>query len=710
MNPADFSSLTDAMPEPMLLLSTDSTVLAANLVATRSLGRARDSLIGTPLTDCIADDPSPFMAYVSSASGSRQLLPGKIKIQKLDGTVSEFRTDAAAVLAPDSITTTGVMLRLRTTELGFGGFGALNKTIRELTEEVKARRKIEADLLEAKMVAEGANRAKSEFLANMSHEIRTPMTAILGYSDLLIDPTFSASARQEAIQAISRNGNHLLAIVDDLLDIAKIEAEKLAITVESISPNELIADVVSLMRVRAITKGLSLSVSYGFPFPSTIQTDINRLRQILLNVIGNAIKFTDTGSIRITARVNTDNAGNPLLIVDVADTGRGIDTEAQKTIFKPFVQVDSSMSRQFGGTGLGLAICKNLAQMLGGDITLKSLPNRGSTFSISVSIGSVDAASFYSEMSEITTTHAAPMAPAHRGFAPPEITAGLHREQVPTHQTQAPQPPTQIPHGHHQTPANVPLQAHPAPPAPTQPAQIQPPQPHQPQMQAASMLPTEPPAHPIQNSPTPPSAGPYPQMSITSPQGPTAADQNPTQDLYTQYQTPLMVPSQTAQPNEPAPPVYAPTPQAPLQQQTPLPTNAKLRGRVLLAEDGPDNQRILMLHLSEAGLDVEIVEDGLAAVETINKSIETGHLFDILLLDMQMPRMDGYTAARTLREQGIQIPIVAVTAHAMTGDREKCLGAGCDDYISKPFTRENLIAVVSEHLLRAQAAGTSNAA
>jgi signal transduction histidine kinase/DNA-binding response OmpR family regulator len=390
--------------------------------------------------------------------------------------------------------------------------------------------------------AQCANRAKSEFLANMSHEIRTPMTAILGYADLIADENIGPTTR-EHVAVIKRNGKHLLALINDILDLSKIEAEKLQIEPTRCSPAQLVAEVVSLMRTQAAAKQLKLTTGLAGALPETVLTDPLRLHQVLVNLVGNAIKFTDHGEVGIAVRLTADS-GHPRLRFDVADTGIGINADQVGNLFQPFSQVDNSSTRKYGGTGLGLCISKRLAEALGGSIEVRSEPGAGSTFSVIIDPG---------PLAGIRMVQAGPGSAIHR----PSIAA------------------------------------------------------------------------------------------------PAAADQ------------------------------------------------IELHGRILLAEDEPDNQRLISFLLTKAGAEVTAVENGQCAVEAALAARAAGKAFDVILMDMQMPVMDGYEATRQLHEQGHTGPIIALTAYAMAEDRQKCLDAGCDDFITKPIDQQSL-ATVTQWMARSR--------
>jgi len=408
----------------------------------------------------------------------------------------------------------------------------------------------EEQLTASNHAAEAANRTKSEFLANMSHEIRTPMTAILGFTDILLNDLREPEAI-EAARTVKRNAEHLLRIINDILDISKIEAGEVEMQMVRWSPRQVVAEVVSLLHVRAAARGLTLADEYVGPLPETITTDPTRLHQILVNLVGNAIKFTETGGVRFVTRLVEPPGGEPKLQFDVIDTSIGVPPEQIENIFEPFTQADGSSSRKFEGTGLGLAISRKMAGMLGGDIRAKSSPGNGSTFTATVATGPLDGIRLVEHLTE-------------------DSPAGQQRV------------------------------------------------------------------------------------------GSTCESQK------------------------------------------------KLGCRVLLAEDIPDNQRLISAVLREAGAEVTIAQDGQEAVEKAlatcpergKRHSDLAEPFDVILMDVQMPALDGHEATRRLRREGYTGPIIALTAHAMRGDRQECLDAGCDDYLTKPIDRKKLLEAVARCVSR----------
>lgn len=388
---------------------------------------------------------------------------------------------------------------------------SLNGTLVDVTAE----KQYQADLEKALHAAESANSLKSSFLANMSHEIRTPLGAILGFTDLLLDPSLEQEERSRYLKVIQRNGDSLSRLINDILDLSKVESGHLDVEKIPVSVKNVVTEVISLLEVRAKEKDIYLTAEYSVAPPDLIVTDPTRLKQILVNLIGNALKFTDKGGVRL--RIHSSKGE---LQFFVEDTGVGIDMAHKDKLFKPFSQADNSTTRVFGGTGLGLALSSKLADLLGGSIKLVTSK---------IGVGSV----FLFSMKNL---------------------------------------------------------------------------------------------HEISAEPT-------------------------------------VAKSSTEVPEQ------------------------RLKGfKILMCEDSPDIQKLLRLVLRKEGVDFDLASNG---QEGFEKAIAGEH--DIVLMDIQMPILDGYLATKKLREAGYKKPIVALTAHAMSDEKERCFAVGCNEYLSKPIDREKLI-------------------
>jgi signal transduction histidine kinase len=390
------------------------------------------------------------------------------------------------------------------------------------------------ELEDARAQSEAASRAKSEFLANMSHEIRTPMAAILGYAELMLQGRLSQEETGEAGLALRRNSEQLVAIIDDVLDLSKIEVGELSIERHPLDPRQVIDDVVAMYRCSAEDADITLSVEHSEDLPALFESDVVRLRQIVSNLVGNAVKFTQRGSVAVRTSAQFVEEGLCELSIEVADTGIGIAPNMLDRVFDAFTQGDGSLTRRFGGTGLGLSISARLARLLGGDVTATSEVGVGSRF--------------------VARIRGAP--------SEPEFDCDIDALEP------------LVPRG--ARPGDLPLTG----------------------------------------------------MSV------------------------------------------------------------------LLAEDGADNRRLISLLLRRAGAEVELAENGREAIERFEGAVAQGSPPHVILMDMQMPEVDGYEASRTLRARGETVSIIALTAHAMQGDRERCLEAGCDDYLTKPIDRRRLVETI----------------
>jgi PAS domain S-box-containing protein len=520
--PGRVRSALDTLTEGLLVLDRQGRIVLANSAFSQLVGQSAASLIGR--------DPRDFHWL----SMDEKLVQGDLPWTRAVGSSDAQTSDMIKLrLTPSDVRTFGVNC---SPIMGHDGRrrGVL-ASFDDVTELENQRR----ELANSKAAAEQASAAKSHFLANMSHEIRTPMNAILGFTDVLRRGLATDAAdAQRYLDTIHTSGEHLLGLINDILDLSKVESGKLEIEQTEVSAVQLVADVLTVLSVRAEEKNLRLSFAIEGRIPPSIHSDSTRLRQILTNLVGNAIKFTETGGVSIGLRHDVFD-GESNLVFDVRDTGVGIPDESLARIFDPFTQADSSVTRKFGGTGLGLTISRRFAQALGGDIAVSSQLGEGSVFSVRIATGPV---------------------------ADRELWIDNSSAQLIL-QPQAPQ-------GH----------------------------------------------------------------SVDS--------------------LPRLKPC-----------------------------------RILLVDDGDANRQLINLVLSRAGATVVEAVNG---EEAVQRASETE--FDLILMDMQMPVMDGYTATKLLRRSGFARPVVALTGNAMKGDEEKCLTAGCSAFLSKPVKIDELMRLLVTEL------------
>jgi signal transduction histidine kinase/HPt (histidine-containing phosphotransfer) domain-containing protein/ActR/RegA family two-component response regulator len=517
--PGRVRAALDTLTEGLLVIDRKQNIVLANEAFASFIGRTPDSLIGTQASGLswLAGDGSPLPG--DDVPWARALASGEVQSNEIVGLA-----DASGKLHTFIVNCAPV--------LGAGGKagGALISL-----DDVTQLEENKVELSKAKEKAEAANQAKSDFLANMSHDIRTPMNAILGFTELLRRGygKNEADARKH-LETIYSSGKHLLDLINDILDLSKVEAGALDVEQIACAPHLLVREVITVLGVRAREKGLYLDFGADGPLPATIQTDPTYLRRIVTNLVGNALKFTERGGVRVTLRL-IDNAGRPQLRIDVTDTGIGIPPERLDSMFDPFTQADSSVTRRFGGTGLGLTISRRFARAMGGDIVASSVPGRGSTFTVTVDTGALAGVAM---------------------LGPDEVTAET-------------------------------------------------------------------------------------EVADTAEQ--------------VRWQFP------------PA--------------------------RVLVVDDGPENRELLALLLGDSGLRVDQAENGQVGVDKAR-----AQAYDVILMDMQMPVMDGYTAARTLRADGLKTPIIALTANAMKDSEQKVLDAGCTGFQTKPINIDQLLQTLANLL------------
>ena len=511
----------DTLAEGLMLVDGEGRIVLANSTLCGLLGRSAEALAGQPASALgwHAEDGGAVapgeLPWVRALAQARPLTLQPIALDDATGERRSFLANCAPVGGEGDAAPAGVLVSL---------------------DDITELQRKEALLREATARAESANRAKSDFLANMSHEIRTPMNAILGFTDMLRRGRVrdAAQARRH-LDTVHANGAHLLALINDILDLSKVEAGRLAVERIAFAPHEVLGEVVETLSVRAAEKGVGLRRAVDGPVPAEVLGDPARLRQVVTNLVGNAIKFTERGEVVVTERwVPAEDGGGARLRIDVGDSGVGIPQDKLESIFEPFVQADASTSRRYGGTGLGLAIARRYARAMGGDVVARSEPGRGSVFTVTIDPGP-----------EAARTMIAP----EQALAEREGAAGA--------------------------------------------------------------------AH----------AWRFPPR------------------------------------------------------------------RLLVVDDSPENRELVALVLQDCGLVVEQADSGEAALAAVERRTP-----DFVLMDMQMPGMDGFTATRTLRERGVTVPIYAFTAHALRGVEHEILAAGCDGHLTKPIDLDAMMETLAERL------------
>ena len=532
--PGRVRSALDTLTEGLLVIDPNEYIVLANEAFANVVGRTAEELVGRNASalkwstkDKIAEKTENFPWLEALKEGVNiknrmiYLIDGNEKKRK-------FIVNCSLVLGSGN-TKGGVLISFQ--------------DVTELEQK-------EIELRHSKNMAEAANQSKSEFLANMSHEIRTPMNAILGFTEVLRrgygkDRTDS----KKHLETIHSSGQHLLELINDILDLSKVESGHLEIEKITCSPQQVISEVVNVLSVRAHEKGVFLDFKVGSTIPETIVSDPSRLRQIMTNLIGNAIKFTDKGEVTVTLKAVLAGSES-MVVIDIADSGIGIPEDKLGTIFEPFVQADSSVTRHFGGTGLGLAISLKLAKALGGSVTVTSELDKGSVFSVTIDPGSIEGIKMIAPEDALVT-----------------VQKSTSHKQVSWH---------------------------------------------------------------------------FPAS------------------------------------------------------------------RVLVVDDGLENRELVKLVLMDFDISVEIAENGKEALE---KAFQES--FDVILMDVQMPVMDGFTAVKRMREQGLACPVIALTAHAMKGFKSECLTVGYSEYLPKPIDIDQMIEMLAGELgavQHAQDSGTTHTA
>jgi len=632
-----FRLAVEASPAALLMVQQDGRIVMANSRGLTMFGYAEAELIGQPIELLVpqryrAEHPahrdSFFNDPIQRARGAALELLGVRK----DGSEFPVKVGLSPVLTAEG--------------------QAVICGVLDITDQKKTLAAME----QAKAAAESASRAKSSFLANMSHEIRTPMNGIIGMAQLLAQ-TELRSHQRDYLMTIDESAHILLRLLNDILDFSKIEAGKLELECTDFRISESVARATQMMLLRAAEKGLEIACRVAPEIPDHLRGDSGRIQQVLVNLLGNAVKFTEVGEIFVNVNAESITADKVRLHISVSDTGIGIPADKRDQIFHPFEQAESSTTRRFGGTGLGLAISRQLVEMMHGRIWIDSELGRGSTFHFTAEFG-IAADQHRPDPAELVSLHGLPVLVVDDNFTNRRILSEMlqhwHMQPVLADSAAAARHSLQTAAAS-QRPIRLILLDH-----------------HMPGEDGIRF------AESLRGKLN---DGPCPIIMISSGCSPIDVDLGQKYGIG-RFMTKPVIASELL--NEVLRQFGLYTTARPAELPSVAPHLQIEPRRVLLVEDNEINRRVAVGLLRSRGHQVVLAENGQQAVDTL-----ADQEFDVVLMDMQMPVMDGYEATAAIRQRehqiGGHIPIVAMTAEALKGDRERCLAVGMDDYVSKPI-------------------------
>ncbi|HYL86202.1 MAG TPA: response regulator [Candidatus Angelobacter sp.] len=653
-------ALIDNVPDYMYVKDVDCRFLVANLSVARQMGaNSPEELLGKSDFDFYPRE----LAETFFKDERRVILSGEPEVNREEVGL-DSRGNESHVL------TTQVPLRDKSGRvIGLAGVG----------RDISVLMKAQEEMSRAREAAEAASRAKSEFLANMSHEIRTPLNGVIGMTDLALETDLTEDQR-EYLETVKLSADSLLTVINDILDFSKIEAGRVDLEALDFDLRECVESTLKTMALRADQKGLELLCEIAPDVPGTLKGDAARLRQVILNLVGNGIKFTEHGEVVVRVGIHRKEANGYELQFTVADTGIGIPEEKREAIFAPFSQADTSTTRKYGGTGLGLTISARLVAMMGGAMWVESEQGKGSQFHFTVHL-------------QVATANAIEMAPAVstkclRGVRVLVVDDNQTNRRILEAMLKRWETVTKSVSGGEEALAQLAaaLEA-------KEPFDLILTDSHMPEMDGFALIES------IRKRPEF-SAATIMMLTSAGHRGEAARCRQLGVAAY------LLKPIRQNELREAIAQVLGASKEA---GRIPLVTRYSVQdageprepSRVLIAEDNLVNQRLAARLLEKRGHVVTLAGNGREALAALEKES-----FDLVLMDLQMPEMDGFEATAQIRKneaaRGKHLPIVALTAHAMKGDREKCLDAGMDGYLTKPIRPQELDAVLNKYLGRSQ--------